>query len=241
MRSVTARNIGTRSAAAFLVCCLSGSVFGTTYNDATGDGSFVTTFPHLDIASVDVTTTATHISFAINFVGDPIATNWGEYQISIDSILGGSTSGNVPPNRPYSMSSGMDYYIRSWDSGAEVYRWDAAGSFWALDHATWQASPGVLAPTKTTSSVTLTTTLAALGLSMGDSFDFDVWSAGGTHTDGAFDALANPNPTPFGEDFSSPYNAGANVFQYTVVPEPASLALGLLSVTALLMRRKGNG
>lgn len=226
---------------AVMACALlTGPAFGAAYNDATGDGTFITTHQHLDISSVEVTNTATHISFNISVVGNPIATNWGEYQVSIDSIIGGTTSGTLPPSRPVSMSSGMDYYIRSWDSGAEVYRWDAAGPYWALDHATWQGSPGVVAPVKTASSIKLTTTLAALGLSLGDSFKFDVWSAGGTGSDGAFDVSANPNPAPFGEDFSSPYDAGNNVFTYTVVPEPSTMAMGLFSVAALLIRRKGN-
>jgi hypothetical protein len=239
MKSIGTTNAG-RLVAAILLCYSSTEfTFGATYSDATGDGTFITTQQHLDISSVEVSNTVTHISFNINVVGNPIATSWGEYQISIDSILGGTTSGTLPPNRPVSMSSGMDYYVRSWDSGAEVYRWEATGPFWALDLATWQGSSGVSVPMKTTSSVTLTTTLAALGLSVGDSFNFDVWSAGGTGSDGAFDVLANPNPAPFGEDFSSPYDAGNNVYTYSVVPEPSTMALGLFIVTALLTRRKG--
>lgn len=241
MKSVTTTKTGLWSgtAIALLTSLLSGgTALGATYSDATGDGSFITTWPHLDISSVDVTNTATHISFKINLVGDPIATNWGEYQISIDSILGGATSGNVLPNRPYSMSSGMDYYIRSWDTGAELYRWDNDGSFWAGDFQTWNPPSDIQVPSKTTSSVTLTTTLASLGLSIGDTFDFDVWSAGGTGTDGAFDVLANPNPAPFGEDFSSPYDAGTNVFSYTVVPEPATAILGLCGLVAFAVRRR---
>ena len=221
------------AAASILVA---GSAFGTTFTDATGDGTFVTTWQHMDISSVDVTNTATDISFKINLVGNPTgATNWGEYQVSIDSIPGGATSGTVPPNRPYSMSNGMDYYIRSWDTGAETYHWDAAGPYWAQDNATWNPPSDIQVPSKTSSSVTLTTTLASLGLMPGETFNFDVWSAGGTGTDGPFDALANPNPTQFGEDFSTPYDAGSNVYSYTVaVPEPSSIVLGLLSVVALL-------
>jgi hypothetical protein len=240
MRSTTTTlRRATQSAVVLLICLLGSKVaLGATFSDATGDGSFITTFPHLDIASVEITNTATHISFTINLVGDPIATNWGEYQISIDSILGGSTSGNVPPNRPYSMSSGMDYYVRSWNTGGELYRWDNGGSFWAGDFQTYNPPSDLQIPLKTTNSVTLTTTLSSLGLSLGDSFDFDVWSAGGTGTDGAFDVLANPNPAPFGEDFSSPYNAGSNVYTYAVVPEPTTAILGMLAFATLLCRRK---
>lgn len=99
MRSTTTTLCRATQSAAVLLICLLGSkaTLGATYTDATGDGSFITTFPHLDIASVEVTNTATHISFTINLVGDPIATNWGEYQISIDSILGAPPAGMCPP------------------------------------------------------------------------------------------------------------------------------------------------
>lgn len=86
--------------------------------------------------------------------------------------------------------------------------------------------------------MTLTTTLSSLGLSVGNSFDFDIWSAGGTPSDGAFDVAANSSPAPFGENFSSAYDAGSNVFTYTVVPEPTTAALGLLASAILIGRRK---
>lgn len=234
---ITRNGLLTQAMAVLAVCVVTnGTALGATYFDAVQDGTFITTQTHLDISSVEVTNTATDISFKINVIGDPIATNWGQYQVSIDSIAGGVTGGLLPPDRPYSMSSGMDYYVRSWDGGAEVYRWDSAGPFWAQDFATWAPPSDIQFPTKTTSSVTLVTTLSSLGLSPGDSFDFDVWSAGGTGTDGAFDVLANTNPAPFGEDFSSAYDAGSNVYTYSVtpVPEPTTIVLGLLSFVALL-------
>lgn len=227
-----------RAAAVWGACLLmAGTAWAASYTDSTNDGDIFQTFPHLDISGVDVTNTATHISFDIHLVGSPIVTNWGEYQISIDSIAGGTTSGTVPPNRPVSMSSGMDYYIRSWHSGAELYRWEETGPYWALDHATWQGSTDISTPSKTFFTVNLTTTLASLGLSNGDSFAFDVWSSGGTPTDSAVDALANPLATAAGNDWVSAYDAGNNVFHYTVVPEPASLALGVLGLATLLTRR----
>lgn len=227
------KHIGAVSAAALLAI---GTASGATYTDAVGDMLSTTAgFTHCDITSVIINNTATTISFQINLTGNPMANSWGEYQIGIDSIAGGATSGTVPPTRPISMSSGMDYYIRSWDTGAEIYHWNAGGPWWALDGATWAPPSSIQSPTKTTSSVTLTTTLASLGLSSGDTFAFDIWSSGGTGTDGAWDALANPNPTAASGDYNSPYDSGANVFQYTVtaVPEPSATVLGAAGLALL--------
>ena len=147
-------------------CLLISSAGAATYNDATGDLLAATAWAtHLDITSVEVNNTATDISFKINLAGNPIANNWGEYQIAIDSIVGGAISGTVPNGRPITMSlGGMDYWIRSWDAGAELYHWDNSGPFWAMDEATYNPPSEIQAPVKTTNSVTLTTTLASLGL-----------------------------------------------------------------------------
>lgn len=235
----TTKQLGAIAATALL---LVNSAIAATYNDATGDLLGATSWAtHLDITSVEVNNTPTDISFKINLAGNPILTSWGEYQIGIDSILGGATTGTVPNGRPITMSlGGMDYWVRSWNSGAETYHWDTFGSFWAQDNATWAPPSAIQVPVKTASSVTLTTTLTSLGLAPGDSFFFDVSSSGGTPTDSAVDALANPNPTAASGDWVSAYDSGANVYQYTVtpVPEPTAIALGVLGVTALCVLRK---
>jgi hypothetical protein len=69
--------------------------------------------------------------------------------------------------------------------------------------------------------------LAVLGLEGDESFDFDVYAAGGGGTDSANDASSNPNPSTTG--WSGPYDSGTNVSRYTVVvPEPT--ALGALAL-----------
>src|SRR6267142_7034234 len=61
---------------------LVGSAFGATYNDATNDLLPATaSFTHCDITSVVVTNDATKIYFTIYVAGDPIAANWGQYNI----------------------------------------------------------------------------------------------------------------------------------------------------------------
>lgn len=239
----TNKKLAALSAATLLLAC---PAFGATYTDTTGDLLPATSWAtHLDITSAEVNNTATTISFKINLAGNPTGgTSWGEYQVAINSILGGATSGTVPNGRPITMSiGGMDYWVRSWDTGAETYHWNTSGSFWAQDNATWNPPSAIQVPVKTSSSVTLTTTLASLGLSVGDSFFFDISSSGGTPTDSAVDSLANPSATAASGDWVAPYDSGANVYQYTVtaVPEPTSIALGVLGVTALCVLRKRNG
>lgn len=197
---------------------LAGAAFSASYSDVTGDGTILATWPHLDITSLQVTNDATNISFQIFLAGNPITTSWGEYQVAINPIpIWGATNGTVPNGRPITMSNGgMDYWIRSWNGGAETYHWENGGQFWFGDNFTWAPPSDIQVPTRTANSVTLTTTLASLGLAAGDSFYFDVSSSGGTPTDSAVDALANPNPTAAGGDWVSAYDSGTNVYKYTV-------------------------
>ncbi len=234
----------TLSLGAALAIALPASVSATVYLDSTGDlhdgtggGANFTGFPHLDIASVEITNDATDIMFTITLVGDPVATDWGKYLVGIDSGPGGDTGGNGW-GRPISMASGMDYWIGSWvdaGNGAEIYSWN--GASWDLDHATYNAPPDneVAAPTKNPTSLTLGAPLTSLGLNIGDSFTFDVFASGGGGGDGAIDALSDPSAsvTDWGDSYSS-----SSTLTYMVVPEPGAVTLGLLGTLGLLVRRR---
>src|SRR5215813_11806625 len=198
---------------------------GVIYNDSVGDVAVPgNPYPHIDITSVDVSNTATDITFKINLNGDPIATDWGKYMVGIDSVAGGDTAGNGW-GRPISMSSGMDYWLGAWadsGNGLEVRAWN--GSAWTLQSASYNAIPPLATPTKTTSSISLVVPLSYLGLGPGSTFSFDVYTSGGGGGDSAVDALGNPNPSI--TDWGNAYNSGANVRSYTVaVPEPGTLTL----------------
>jgi hypothetical protein len=203
--------------------------------DAVGDEAFPN--PHLDIVSVEINNTPTDILFTINLTGDPIVTDWGKYMVAIDSVPGGDPVGNGW-GRPISMPSGMDYWIGSWvdwGDGAEVYSYSGA---WNLVDAAYGAdSTDILLPVKTPSSVTLQTSLASMGLSIGDTFTLDVFTSGGGGSDTAIDALSDPAPTV--SDWAEPYTS-ASTLTYTVVPEPTIFALGGLGLATLLILRRRN-
>ena len=210
----------------------------TTYTDSTGENFTGAGGGILDITSVEVNNDANDIIFKINLAGNPVATDWGKYMVGIDSVAGGdtSTTGNGWV-RPINMPAGMDYWLGSWvdsGNGAEAYKYTGS---WGLLNATY-ATAGALSISKDASSVTLTYDLASLGLSIGSTFNFDVYTSGGGSGDSAVDALANPSQSI--SDWPGPYSSTL-VDSYTVVPEPSTLtlvALGGLMLVGRLFRRR---
>ena len=207
-----------------------GATAGVLYSDATGDVAVPgSPFPHLDIASVDVSNTATDLVFTINLNGDPVATDWGKYMVGIDSTAGGDPVGNGW-GRPIGMSSGMDFWLGSWvdgGNGLELRNWN--GGSWDLqaasynaDSATRHANEGIQL-----SYIDGSARLPGLG-SRQHYFQFDVYTSGGGGGDGAVDALGNPTPSI--ADWGDGYNSGSNFQTYVVVPEPGTLTLLALSV-----------
>jgi len=197
------------------------------YSDATGE-----TFPgiaHIDIVSVEVMNDLNDITFSITVNG--ANAGWGNFMIGIDSVgAAGDAAGNGW-NRPITFSANpIDYWIGGWTDGG------GGAQLLSYNGATWDgaAAPGY---SFAGANVTFTVPLANLGLSVNDTFSFDVFSSGTGGTDGAVDALSNPNQTI--ADWGNSYDATL-VSSYTVVPEPASLsllALGGLTVAWIRRRR----
>jgi hypothetical protein len=168
-----------------LAACSAFAQTAVNYSDAVGEiAPGVGNHPHLDIASVDVTVDApgTGITFKLNLSGNPVATDWGKYMIGIRSNPGGATTGNGW-GRPINMAGGMTHWVASWVDGGN------GGEVWSRGIG-WSNTGPAPTVTKDTSSVTIATTTAALGLTPGEVFSFDVYSSGGGGGDSAVDALS---------------------------------------------------
>ena len=205
-----------------------GAVAATTFPDATGDVA-VGSFPHIDISSVQVSNTATSLTFQIFLAGNPVATDWGKYMIGISTGPGGDTSGNGW-TRPISMQDGMQFWIGSWvDSGNGAQLWQHNGS--------WTLTGNSVGISKDTNSVTLSLDFANLGLSLNDTFTFDVYSSGGGGGDGAVDALSvtSASINNWGDSYQT---TTSNALSYTLIPEPSAALLGGIGLLALLRRRR---
>jgi hypothetical protein len=132
----------------------------------------------------------------------------------------------------------MVFCLGSWadggTGGSQTWAWDEPNGVWGQIGGN---NPVVLTPF----SITISATLASLGLAPGNTFNFDVYSSGGG-ADPASDALANPNPSA--STWSDTYESGSLVVQYTVanIPEPTTAALfglaGLVAMQRVLRRRK---
>ena len=203
--------------------------------DAINDTAPFANYANLDISSVTITNTATDLNFVIGLNGSIVPpTDWGKYMVAIDSVAGGDVTGNGWA-RPISMPSGMDYWIGSWVDGGDPQRqlWRYSGT-WDMTNSFGNIRSG--------NTVSFSVALSDLGLSVGDTFTFDVFSSGGGN-DTAIDALSLNTPTVTG-GWGNPF-ASNSTLTYTItgVPEPSSvLALSLVGLLgATCGRRRRNG
>jgi hypothetical protein len=225
------------SLASFLtagVMLFGSSAFGAIFNDSTGEN--FDGFQHMDISSVEVTDDGTNITFKVSVSAADITSpaDWGKYVIGIDANpLTGDFGAPVanPWGRNIGMVGGTDAWIGSWvDGGGGFAPFTYSGS-WTQNGSGPVAISGNM--------TTITTSLASLGLSPGQTFQFDVYSTGGNGGDSANDAAANPAQSTTG--WSGPYVSALTLSYTTSVPEPATLSLaaaGGLAAVALGRRRK---
>ena len=214
---------------------------GVVYNDATGDinPSIATGGGTLDLVRMEVSHTATDLVFALTVNGNVATTDWGKFMIGISNGSAGDTSVNGNGwARPINMGSptgGMTNWIGSWvdnGGGAEKYSW--APSSWGLVGATYNSNFGSFAiASGAQSTITYTVSMASLGLAEGNTFYFDAYSSGGSSTDSAVDALANPNYAI--SSWGGPYTSSSatGIYSYTI---PAPGAIALLGVAGLALR-----
>jgi hypothetical protein len=207
--------------------------FATNYTDTTGD-----TFPGvggggiLDIVSVEVNNSISDLIFTVTLGADVVVTDWGKYMIAIDTTVGGDAAGNGW-GRPISMSQGMDYWVGTWvdsGNGAELRNWD--GAAWQLQLATYNPPAQGLAVSKSGSTVTITVPFAQMGLSIGNSFEFDLVSSGGGGGDGAIDSLANPSQSVanWGDAYDCSTGDLPKIYTLVQPPDPTNRVTFLLDM-----------
>jgi len=202
------------------------------YSDPGGVGDFTGGSSFLDISSISLNNDATSLSFTINVAGDPTTASWANYLVGISrnlySGVGGNLNGPGGWGTDIQMSQGgMDYFVGAYPywGTSEVLTW--GGSSWSTVSGN--------ASSETTSSATFTVSLAALGLSAGDTIRFDVWSQSSGNS--VLDALSDGTSRTWN---NNAFDTGANYLTYTVtaVPEPGTGALVALGGLLAFMRRK---
>ncbi|MGD0460920.1 MAG: PEP-CTERM sorting domain-containing protein [Tepidisphaeraceae bacterium] len=238
--------------------CMATAASGqTTYTDALGDNYGG---PEVDISTVVVSNDASNIYFTINMnptanIG-PTANHYANYEIGLQ--MGGGAGGQTLINGTYGLapsdgnpygnavgiSTGENYFIGSflagptYNGGAQLYSYSLLGG-WTQVGATALATEVYTGSPSTSFAFPL----SALGLSVGSSFNFDVWTSFGS-PQSAYDALDNngegPGPAPYsGGTYDSATVPGStfNSTIYTVVPEPTSMAI-LAGAGLLMLRRR---
>lgn len=204
----------------------------TPFSDPGGVGDFTGGAPFLDISSVTVDNDANNLIFTVNLGGDPTTASWANYLVGIVHPAlngqGGNLNGPGGWGTDIQMSAGgMDYFI-----GAYPY-W-ATSDILTWNGAAWTSASGN-ASGETTSSASFTIPLAALGLSVGDTIHFDVWSQSSGNS--VLDALSDGVSRSWN---NNPFDTGQNALSYTVVPEPGVSALMGLGALALIRRFRRN-
>lgn len=217
----------------------------------TGDGSVAADGGA--ISSVAVTNDNSNISFTINSTA-PMAT-YIFYEIELQ-VAGQPVGDTSLTNNPYTapnvgistgVNSLLDTYFNYMQGGYDSYTWSGG---WNHTGGTQFSAGGA-----GTTSATLTVPLSQLGLSIGNSFLFDVVSSytnpTGQSAYGALDSTGYPAETdasykPYlgtndydsATDASSTFNTGSSLYTVTAVPEPATLGLLCVSGLMLGMRRR---
>jgi len=233
------KNIIAVSLGALALC--NGAMALTVYNDPAGDVFTGAGGGILDILQMEVTNSATDITFKFTVAGDVTATDWAKFMVAIDSAPGGDPGSNGWA-RPISMPAGMDTWLGGWtDSGNGLENRRFIGGSWQLVGATYNATPG-LSISKTAgapSMVIMTVNLADAGLVPNQLIFFDAFTSGGGGGDSAVDSLANPNQSI--SDWGNPYSFGPgtqNPFHTYLISVPGPSVLGLLGVAGLAASRR---
>lgn len=190
-------------------------------------------FTHLDVTSVDVTNTASTITFAFTMQGDIAATNWGKYGIIFRNVTAGGPVDTNPINNPWgrngNLGGGANGWVGSWvDGGGGAQAWTYNGS--------WNLNNGSIAPSLSQFGTSITINLADLGLALGDLIIFDAISTAGGGSDTITDSLTGATPP----EWNTLVEMQGQTYVLTPVPEPATMTIlaGAAALAALRRRKK---
>ncbi len=188
-------------------------------------------FAHLDIVSVTITNDASNLYFNIHTAGDLDATAWGKYAVGINTGVNAGDAGNGWGRNVSWGGQTITHWIATWadDGGSGI-----GGQVWSFDGG-WGEIGGLAGSDDSQHAAghqIFAVSLASLGLSIGDTFSFDVISTGGGFDPGV-DHLSRSDYAT--DDWGVQSVAGA-FLSYTVVPTPGALAL--LGMGGLLTSRR---
>ena len=200
------------------------------------------------ISSVAVTNDNNNISFTINTTKAQQSYIFFTVELQIAGQSASAYNGFANPfSTNIGISSGVNSEIDTYGSGASEYTYSGA---WNETNYGAYAAGG-----SGSTFATITVPLSYLGLSIGNSFLFDVVSsytnpehqAGYSaldstgypaETDGSYEPWLGTNAYDSATDANSTFNSGASLYTVTAVPEPASLMVLGGSGLALTLRRR---
>lgn len=191
-------------------------------------------FNHLDIVSVTITNDLSNLYIDIQTAGDLDATNWGKYALGINTGVNAGDAGNGwGRNIAWGANQTITHWVATWadDGGSGI-----GGQVWSWNGG-WSETGGLSgsdASQHAAGRQIFSVSLASLGLSVGDTFRFDVISTGGGFDPGV-DHLSRSD---FATDNWGTQSVGGSFLSYTVVPTPGALAmLGMGGLIAGRRRR----
>jgi len=199
----------------------------SVYSDAAFD-LFDNGVANLDILNVDVTNDATTLSITVETRGYE---TWTKYLFFFNTGAPNQSTGNGW-NRPINYNGQtIDRFIGSWvDAPSDNSQFWSFDGNWNNDF-TFSNDQSDIGNRR----VTWTVSLAALGLSFGDSLLFDVGTSGGGKFDTTVDLLSRD--TQATDWWTNPATSG-EFRKYVVVPSPGALALMVIAGLAGARRRR---
>lgn len=181
---------------------------------------------NLDITSVGVSNTATHMTITVQ---TRAYADWTKYMIFMNTGAPDQSTGNGW-NRPMDYDGQtIDRFLGSWVDAAS----DNA-QLWSYNGA-WNLDAVVSADLSQIGSnmVSWTFSLEWLGLGIGDSLLFDVGTSGGGELDTSIDLLSRDD---MATDWWTTPAVSGEFLKYVLVPSPGAFAL--LGIAGLMARRR---